>query len=196
MNVEFESRVNSLLYEIRELTPEVFLKANLSIAFAAMATEQAFDKMFRKYVLNHKRFLTLHTLLENGGSMSMPEITSKMHVSRQAIALAARVFENQGLISRTVEEKDRRIIRVTLTEKGLELIREIALSEYRKHVHNILMSVVNEREAMMLTDILDSLAEKLSSISIEDQSETSGNFKRRFNTVKAKRLEQGGEKDE
>lgn len=187
MNVEFETKVNSLLYEIRERTPEAFLKANLSIAFAALATEQAFNKMFRKYGLNHKRFLMLHTLLENGGSMIMPEMTSKMHVSRQAIALTTRIFENQGIISKTGEEKDQRIIRVTLTEKGLELIREIALSEYRKHVHNILMSVVNERESIMLSDILDSLAEKLSSISIEEESQTSGKSQRRFNTVKAKR---------
>lgn len=164
MGTEFESKVMVLSQKIRALTPDAFLRANLSIAFAAMATEQALDKMFRKYGLSHKRFLMLHIIMENGGSVTMPELTQRMYVSRQAIALTIRFFEDQGIVKTEPSGDDQRIKKITLTDKGLELVTEISMSEYRMHVHNIIMSVINEREAIMLTDILDALSTRLSTI--------------------------------
>ncbi len=164
LDTEFEKKVRDVAQKIRALTPDAYLKANLSVSYAAMAMEQALDKMFRKYGLSHKRFLMLHILMENGGSMTMPELTQKMYVSRQAIALTVRFFEEKGIVTISDTRDNHRIKQITLTEKGLELVNEISMSEYRMHVHNIIMSVVNEREAAMLTDILDSLAIKLSTI--------------------------------
>lgn len=164
LTTEFEEKVKNLQLKIRALTPDAFLNANLAIAFAAMSTEQAFDKMFRKYGLSHKRFLMLHILMENGGSMTMPELSQRMYVSRQAIALTISYFEEQGIVVTSASEKDKRIKKITLTEKALQLITSISMSEYRMHVHNIIMSVVSEREANMLTDMLETLSLRLSTI--------------------------------
>lgn len=98
----------------------------------------------------------------------MPELTQKMFVSRQAIALTIRFFEEKGIVTTSDTKDDHRVKKITLTEKGLELVNEISMSEYRMHVHNIIMSVVNEREATMLTDILDALAIKLSKMLEKD----------------------------
>lgn len=157
---EIENKINLLVQNLRTSTPEPYLKANLAIAFASMAYEQAVDKMVRKYGLSHKRFLMLHVLMENGGSMPMPELAQKMFVSRQAVALSMNSFEKRGLVVMNGSD-DRRIKRITITEKGLDLVTQISLSEYRLHVHNIIMSVINEREARLLTDMMDSLAKEL-----------------------------------
>jgi len=158
---ELESRTKSLRREIYKQTPNVFLKANISIVLAALATETILNKVFKKYSVNHKTFLLLHMLLENGGSMTIPVLTKKLYITRQAVALTTRKLEERGLVSREETREDRRIIKVKLTENGFELVREIGLSEWRKKIHNSFMSFVSEKEAKLLTTILTRVAREL-----------------------------------
>lgn len=161
MTSELENKTKSLCREIHKHTPNVFLKANISIVLAALATETILNRVFRKYGLNHKAFLLLHILLENGGSMTIPDLTKKLYITRQSVALTTRKLEERGLVSREETREDHRKIKVTLTENGLELVREIGLSEGRKKIHNSLMSFVSEKEAKLLTTILTSVAKEL-----------------------------------
>jgi DNA-binding MarR family transcriptional regulator len=158
---ELENRTKSLCREIYNQTPNVFLKANISIVLAALATETILNRVVRNYGLNHKAFLMLHMLLENGGSMTISELTKRLYISRQAVALATRKLEERGLVSREETREDGRKIKVTLTENGVELIREVGMSEWRKKIHNTLMSFVSEKEAKLLTTTLTSVAEEL-----------------------------------
>jgi len=158
---ELENQTKSLCREIYKQTPNVFLKANISIVLAALATETILNRVVRNYGLNHKAFLMLHMLLENGGSMTIPDLTKKLYITRQAVALTTRKLEERGLVSREETREDLRKIKVTLTENGLELVREIGLSKWRKRIHNSLMSFASEKEAKLLTTILTSVAKEL-----------------------------------
>ena len=161
MTSELENQTKSLCREIYKQTPNVFLKANISIVLAALATETILNKVFKKYNVNHKAFLMLHMLLENGGSMTIPDLTKRLYITRQAVALTTRKLEERGLVSREETREDRRKIKVKLTENGLEFVREIGLSEWRKKIHNSLMPFVSEKEAKLLTTALTSVAKEL-----------------------------------
>jgi len=158
---KLENQTVSLCREIYKQTPKEFMRANISIVLAALATETILNRVFSKYNLNHKAFLLLHVLLENGGTMTLSELTRNLYITRQAVSLNTRKLEKRGLISREETKSDRRSIEVTLTENGLEFIRRIGLSEWRKKVHNSLMSFMNEREAKQLTTILIRVAKDL-----------------------------------
>ena len=99
--------------------------------------------------------------LENGGSMTIPDLTKKLCLSRQAVALTTRNFEKRGLASREGTKEDLRKMKVTLAEKGIELIRKIGLSDHRKETHSTLMSFVSEKEARQLATTLTKLTNKL-----------------------------------
>lgn len=158
---DLENRAKSLSREMHKYTPKVFLEANISIVLAALATETILNRAFRKYRLNHKTFLMLHMLLENGGSMTIPDLTKKLYITRQAVALTTCKLEERGLVSREETREDLRKIKVTLTENGFELVREVGMSEWRKKIHNTLMSFVSEKEAKLLTATLTSVAKEL-----------------------------------
>ena len=162
-----KDRVNSVYAEIISQTPAVYLKANTAITFAAVTIEAIANRRLKQYGLNHKGFIMLFMLAENGGCMTIPELTKRLHITRQAVALTSRSFEERGLVAREGTESDLRAIKVELTKKGIELVREIGLSDHRAQIQNVLLSVATEKEAKQLTDILTKVTNKLCSLEFD-----------------------------
>ena len=165
--MNLENSVKSVYAEISSQTPEVYLKANTAITFAAVTIETIANRRLKKYGLNHKGFIMLFMLAENGGCMTIPELTKRLHITRQAVALTSRSFEERGLVTRSGTKSDLRKLRVELTEKGIELVREIGLSDHRAQIQNVLISVASEEEAKQLTDILTKVTTKLRSLEFD-----------------------------
>ena len=74
------------------------------------------------------------TLLRNSRSMS--EISREVGLSPSSVTQISDRFERRGLIERELQDGDRRIRRLKLSDKGLRLMRsheENNCSEYRPH---------------------------------------------------------------
>ena len=147
--------------QISKLTPPAFLQANISIGLLAATFERLTDRRLKRYGLNHSGFMILYLIVENGGSMNVTDITKKLYLTRQSVSVTTRYLEEEGFISRNGIKDDRRKIRVEITEKGLDIIKDIGTSDDRREIHNVLALVLNEEEAKQLASTLKSIAVKL-----------------------------------
>jgi DNA-binding MarR family transcriptional regulator len=102
-----------------------------------------------------ERFVVLY-LLQKGNSVLPGAISSEMNISTARIATVLRSLEAKGLITRQIDQTDRRKILVNLTPKGLEEAKkqqEVTV----KMIVNIL-KLLGAQDAKELVRIVDRLA--------------------------------------
>ena len=68
------------------------------------------------------RVLMAH--LAVGGKMSQLELAEKTHFSTPTVSILLRKMEEQGYVLRTPDPKDRRVMLVSLTQRGITFDRE------------------------------------------------------------------------
>ncbi|MHC0038109.1 MarR family winged helix-turn-helix transcriptional regulator [Pseudoneobacillus sp. C159] len=88
------------------------------------------------------------------------ELAEVFDVQKSAItAIIQRLWE-KGLIERTRDEKDRRVVYLTLTEKGLELYQKA-----EQRIHHLVESLITQFDETEIKQFLDTF-EKLNGILI------------------------------
>ncbi len=105
----------------------------------------------------HGERFVLTFLVLNGGSAIPSEISKDMGISTARIAATLNGLEAKGLITRRIDERDRRRILVELTETGRE--RQAA---HARSIQNMLVHILKdlgEADAVELLRILKKLAE-------------------------------------
>ena len=60
-------------------------------------------------------------LLSEKGEMSQKDIAGELHVKPPTVNVMVQRMEKAGFVSRRQDEKDQRITRICLTEKGLQM---------------------------------------------------------------------------
>lgn len=65
-------------------------------------------------------------------------------------------MENDGLVKRTDDSRDRRIKKVLLTEKGREIVPKI-IPEYRSFLHQMMIQCVTPDEQRQLMELLSKI---------------------------------------
>lgn len=92
------------------------------------------------------------------GSMCLGEISVKVLKSSGNMTLVIDNLEKQGLVCRQRKEEDRRMVMVSLTEKGYKLIERI----FPGHVKAIVeeMSVLTPQEQIKLGELCRKLGKK------------------------------------
>jgi DNA-binding MarR family transcriptional regulator len=155
------NKIKTVLSEI-SLAGNSFLNASMAIGIAASTIERKANSLLKAHHLNHNGFMCLYLLTTKGGSASMPEITAKTCLTRQAVSSSTRVLERQGLIERVGAKNDKRKLRIVITEKGMELMRVVGTDTGRRQMLDVLTSVLTAEEADMLAQILNKISKKTS----------------------------------
>ncbi|MBI5460228.1 MarR family winged helix-turn-helix transcriptional regulator [Methanobacterium sp.] len=113
-----------------------------------------FFPLFRKKIFKHKRRLHqgkiphsyYHVLkiLDKHGDLPMSEIGRKVHISKSNMtSLIDKLVEN-GLTERLPDQNDRRVINISITNKGKDILRD-----WRKYSNNEIkksLSVLSEED--------------------------------------------------
>lgn len=86
----------------------------------ATAMRRAFEMKLQKFDLTAPQFVFLARLFEEDGQ-PLVNICRGLYCDKPTITGIANRLEAKGLISKVRDEKDRRIIKAVLTEKGREL---------------------------------------------------------------------------
>lgn len=154
-------KIKTVLSEI-SLVGNSFLNASMAIGIAASTLERKANSLLKEHNLNHNGFMCLYLLTTKGGSASMPEITAKTCLTRQAVSSSTRVLERQGLIERVGAKNDKRKLRIMITEKGLDLMGVVGSSAGRRQMLDVLTSILTAEEADMLAQILTKISRKTS----------------------------------
>lgn len=99
--------------------------------------------------------------LEKNGVCTQNELAKALEVSPASIAVSIKRMQKNGVVEKIADDNDLRCNRISLTEKGRELTREM----HRKfdQIDKIMFTDFDENELAMLKEYLDRIYNNLSS---------------------------------
>lgn len=99
------------------------------------------------------------------GTCTSSELAEVFNVKKSAItAIINRMWE-KGLIQRTRDENDRRVVYLTLTDKGKELFRQT-----EQRVHNLVESLITRFDSKEIQQFIETF-EKLNQVLLENKDD-------------------------
>ena len=114
--------------------------------------------MYAEYDLNKSQSMILFQL-HRDGRISQNELAQKLNVSAPSITSMIQKMEKSGYIVRNVDEKDQRMMRLDLTEKGQACIEHVkAITE---KMDEIAFTGISPEENMLLRRILFQICENV-----------------------------------
>ena len=94
------------------------------------------------------KFTVLRILAANGGTMTPTEIAQRTLTERHNITTLVDRLEHDGLVKTRRNDRDRRSVNVTLTNKGRELLTQAIPTE--REIANQTMSLVTEGDIALM----------------------------------------------
>lgn len=106
------------------------------------------------YKITPPQFDALQCLINNGG-LTISDLSLKLFQAPSTITDLVDRMENSGLVERTRDVKDRRVVRVSVLQKGYDIIDKV-LDERCKFVNEALKTIDsdNRMEFIKYLDIL------------------------------------------
>ena len=134
------------------------------------------QKMFVKYGQNKSQagilFMLHHEEAVSQKPLSQKELAKKLNVTAPSITSAIQKMEKAGFIKRQPDEKDQRIMRLYLDEKGkacIEHVKEVAMQ-----MDEIMFRGISQEEKLLLRRIMIQIFDNLKE---EPRFHTSGESK-------------------
>lgn len=159
MATDFEHKVEDLAHEIREQSNGLSVDTFITFIHAADILERYLDIEMRKVGINRTNYTLLNHLIVLGGTATPTELSKRVFRSKHAITRAVDTLEKEGWVKREGIGKDRRNRRVTVTTKGLNLVRRMV--PFREEMGSRIMSTLDGAEAAQLSTILKRLRRHL-----------------------------------
>lgn len=98
-------------------------------------------------------------VLSCNGKLSQRELAEKIGITPPSMTVALRKMESRGLIAREPDENDQRIIRIMLTEKGKDCVKDI--KAVIDKMEDVLYQNITQEERMLLRRLLLQMQENL-----------------------------------
>lgn len=151
------------------MQPEDFGSGDLKVE--NMPTQMLFQQvnhMHRCYLMQllQKRNLKpgqagILFVLNRFGEASQRELADRIGVKPPSVTVALQKMEKTGYITRRPDEKDQRIIRIAITDKGKNFIEDI--KQTSRQVEELLFKNMSAEEVMLLRRLMLQMRENLMS---------------------------------
>jgi DNA-binding MarR family transcriptional regulator len=138
--------------------------------------DRAASHMLTLVIFAHKQFLnTEHSMtgvkaaqyrllghLMKEGTLSMSALGNRLYISRPYMTNLVDLLLKEGYVMRKSDEKDRRVINISITESGLKHLKEVH-SKYKCYVKDLLAGLnPGDLETLCVsTEKVDSILKKL-----------------------------------
>jgi len=86
------------------------------------------DKVFGEYKLNAERYAMLVTIQYLGGSAKPSEVAQWLQRSPNSVSMIADRMVKAGLIKRARDRTDRRVVHLTISDKGKDALKPATLA--------------------------------------------------------------------
>jgi len=139
------------LKKSEDITKKIILLIGKYIQLRALHTK----KLAKNYNLSVPQLLCLESLYENGG-MSMSDIAESIMVNVSTVTGIVDRLEKKGYLERSRISTDRRVITITLTDKGRSLAENSPPAVHQKIVRAVKM--LSETERKEIDRALDTLS--------------------------------------
>lgn len=98
-------------------------------------------------------------ILKFKGGMSQKELADMLHLSAPSVTTAIKKLEGEGCVIRRQDEKDQRVMRLSITPKGEEFVQHVI--EVAKQTEEAAMKNISEEEKLLLYRILRQMRDNL-----------------------------------
>ncbi|GAB6086951.1 MarR family winged helix-turn-helix transcriptional regulator [Alkaliphilus crotonatoxidans] len=108
-------------------------------------------EILTEFEITPPQFQALQTLI-NGEDMTIGELSNKMFLACSTITDLVDRMEKNQLVKRVRDEKDRRIVRILVLEKGHEIIRQV-LHARRNYLADLLQDLTQQERDFILKGV-------------------------------------------
>ena len=137
------------------------------MGLAAHRTMNTARDMYREFDLNRSQAGILFTLYGQE-PMSQKELAEKLNITAPSITVQIRKMEQAGYLTRAADQKDQRVMRLTLTEKGEDCIRYV--KEVSERMDRLLFAGMNQEERLLFRRLLLQINENLENYEREEKA--------------------------
>jgi len=130
-------------------------RAFLNILFTASWLDCAITRKLRPFGLTNPQYNILRIL--NGSfptGLSILDIKARMLDKSSNVSRLVVKLEEQGFTNRITHKEDRRIVMISITPKGQQLIADLNIDQFHTG-SNAIGSALTEEEATILGNLLD-----------------------------------------
>ena len=159
MTTGLDEAIESLAKEIKEIASVVKFDSLILLMYAGDVVGRYLDIEMSKYGQDQTRFNILYLLVGYGGSMTPTNISKRVYRSKHAITRAIDVLEKDSLVKRQRTSDDRRSINITITRKGVQLVKR-SLPDLQR-VSSKATSCLNNKQVEQLRTIARELRNHL-----------------------------------
>lgn len=115
-------------------------------------------KILKNYTITPPQFVALQWLFEHG-DMTIGDLSNKMFLAFSTTTDLVDRMENNHLVKRVRDNKDRRVVRIQLLAEGERVIEEVI--DKRRHYLNSVLSDFDEAEVQQLSQLLSKLHQEM-----------------------------------
>ena len=145
-------RLNFLAKRLRVQANDLKFDNFLSFVYTSEIVNRYLDTELRKFGINRTQMSILHILIARGGTLTPTELSRRITRSKHATTKAVDSLEELGLTRSAKTKSDRRLRRVAVTEKGLDLVEKTM--SLRHKIGSQAMQCLDNQEAEVFQDIL------------------------------------------
>lgn len=133
-------------------------RAMLNILFTASWIDRTMSHKMRRYKLTNPQYNILRIL--NGShpnGLSVLDIKARMLDKSSNVSRLVEKLKTPGLVERIVSESDKRMVIVSITQSGLEMVQN--MEEVRLNVESSMGNCLSREELVLLGNLLDKYRE-------------------------------------
>ncbi|MFC4559562.1 MarR family winged helix-turn-helix transcriptional regulator [Virgibacillus kekensis] len=125
------------------------LNAFVVLMRASKSVEERVKKDIKRYDVSVTEFTILEALFHKG-DLTVNQICDAVLINSGSMTYVIDKLEKKGLLERTVSEKDRRVVHVSITEQGKELMDDI-FPQHQQVIEEIFESVSDGEKEMLIS---------------------------------------------
>ena len=137
---------------INELSSELHTDTIVHLIYTVELINEYIRRQIARDKTTFARFRILNTLILNGGSMRITDLSIKTFRSKSTLTRLINNMVRDGTVIKDIGNKDRREKVVSITKNGIELVQKTI--EKRRLISNAIMSVLSEKQMLKLNNIL------------------------------------------
>ena len=145
-------RLDSLAKRLRVQANDLKFDNFLSFIYTSEIVNRYLDNELKKFGINRTQMSILHILIARGGILTPTELSRRITRSKHATTKAVDSLEVLGLTKSARTRSDRRLRKVTITEKGLDLVEQTM--SFRHKIGSQAMQFLNDKESGKFQNIL------------------------------------------
>lgn len=115
-------------------------------------------KILKNYTVTPPQFIALQWLFEHG-DMTIGDLSNKMFLAFSTTTDLVDRMENNNLVKRIRDNKDRRVVRIQLLSEGERVIEEVI--DKRRDYLNAVLSDFDEEEVTKFSHLLTKLHKEM-----------------------------------